>query len=53
MALTPDNYKVEQKAQEPRARVGDNQSERVPTHEGSQLNKPSMAGNSEAKTPHL
>lgn len=43
----------EQKAQEPSARVGDNQSERVPTHEGSQLGKPVKAGETATGIPHL
>lgn len=33
-----------QKAQNPKARAGDNQKTRVSTHEGSQLNKPKKAG---------
>ncbi len=32
-----------QKAQKPSARVGDNQSPRVPTHEGSLLSSPTKA----------
>lgn len=47
------NNKEGQKAQEPKARVGDSQSPKVPTHEGSQLSSPQMAKNLEAKTPHL
>lgn len=43
----------EQSAQKPAARVGDNQSERVPTHEGSQLDSPTTAGETEGNTPHL
>lgn len=43
----------EQKAQNPNARVGDNQSEKVPTHEGSQLDSPVIAKETEGSTPHL
>lgn len=34
-------------------KVGAKQSERVPTHEGSQLGSPSKAGVSTGRTPHL
>jgi len=41
----------EQKAQEPNKRVGSGQSPRVPTHEGSQLESPKTAGNTESGMP--
>ena len=43
----------EQKAQEPSARVGDNQSEKVSTNEGSQLGSPVMAGVTVGKVPQV
>lgn len=42
-----------QKAQEPNARNGDGQSERVPTHEGSQLTSHEVADETVSKMPHL
>ena len=43
----------EQSAQKPNARTGDNQDNRVPTHEGSQLGSPTTAQESESSIPHL
>ena len=40
-----------QKPQKPNARVGDNQAERIPTHEGSMLGSPTAAGNTAASMP--
>ena len=40
---TINNKRVAQTPQKPSARVGDNQSPRVPTHEGSQLGSPIKA----------
>jgi len=48
-----NNKRVMQTPQKPAARVGKNQSPRVPTHEGSQLGSPKTAGNSTGRTPHL
>jgi hypothetical protein len=42
----------QQKAQEPSRRVGQTQSPRVPTHEGSQLTSFNQAGVQVSKTPH-
>ena len=41
---TINNKRVAQTPQKPSARVGDNQSPRVPTHEGSLLGSPKKAG---------
>lgn len=49
MAIT--DPKDQQKAQEPSARNGDNQGERVPTHEGSQLGSPTTAGETTKAMP--
>lgn len=48
-----NNDRVKQTSQKPNARVGDNQDDRVPTHEGSLLGEPKKAGETEGKTPHL
>jgi len=48
-----NNKRVMQTPQKPSARTGDNQAERVPTHEGSQLGSPKKAGDTVGKTPHL
>lgn len=50
---TINNDRVKQDAQEPNARVGDNQADRVPTHEGSQLESPKVAGEVEGGISHL
>lgn len=41
----------EQKAQEPSKRTGDGQDSRVPTHEGSQLDAPTTAGDTTSNMP--
>jgi len=43
----------EQTAQNPNARQGDNQSERVPTHEGSDLGSPVVADETESSMPNM
>ncbi len=48
--LTPKDM---QKAQKPSARVGDGQSPRVPTHEGSMLTSFAKAKVTKGSTPHL
>ena len=48
-----NNKRVMQTPQKPKARVGDNQATRVPTHEGSLLGTPKKAGDTVGKTPHL
>ena len=48
-----NNKRVMQTPQKPNARVGDNQSPRVPTHEGSQLGTLKTAKITTGKTPHL
>ncbi len=40
-----------QKAQQPNRRVGQTQSPRVPTHEGSQLGNPSLAKVASSRLP--
>lgn len=52
MAIT--DPKDMQKPQEPSARVGDGQEDRVPTHEGSQLGAPEKAQIKDGgKVPHV
>ena len=49
----PIKTKTEQKAQEPKKRMGDSQSPSVSTHEGSQLGEPSKAKVSTSRLPHV
>lgn len=52
MVLSNDNYKVEQKAQNPGPQ-GRGQDQQYSTHEGSQLGSPTKPHNKQSRTPHV
>lgn len=48
-----NNEKVSQKSQQPSARNGDGQPNRVSTNEGSRLGSPKKAGSTSTKIPQV